>query len=135
MVCYLLCVSLCIIDDSLFSLKGMNRINEEASDSDTYLGGHALLLGDSARANVIPGLEIENRNVVAKHLAAVAPIDEDQIFYLNSRGLDRNDAIELIITGILEEIISGYLAVISFKIIVTIRISIIHHSAATCSGF
>ena len=93
-------------DDSLFSLKGMNRINEEASDSDTYLGGHALLLGDSARANVIPGLEIENRNVVAKHLAAVAPIDEDQIFYLNSRGLDRNDAIELIITGFLEEIIS-----------------------------
>ena len=87
------------------TLKGMNKIENQAHNADTFLGGHAILLGGEARANIIPGLEIDNRNVKAKHSAAVAPIDEDLLFYLQSRALDKGTSIRLIITGFLESIV------------------------------
>ena len=90
---------------SQMTLKGMNKIEKHAHDTDTFLGGHAILLGNKARANIIPGLEINNRNVKAKHSAAVAPIDEDLLFYMQSRSLDKNTAIKLIVTGFLESIL------------------------------
>ena len=87
------------------TLKGMNKIENQAFDADTFLGGHAILLGKHARANITPGLEIDNRNVQAKHSAAVAPIDEDLLFYLQSRALDKNTAVKIIVTGFLESIL------------------------------
>lgn len=95
-------------DRSSMTLKGMNKIEEQARDSDTYLGGHAILFGNGARANVIPGLEIYTRQVKAKHSAAVAQIDPDQIFYITSRGVDENSAIQLIVAGFLEPIVSRF---------------------------
>jgi len=95
-------------DRSSMTLKGMNKIEEQARNSDTFLGGHAILLGNGARANVIPGLEIDTREVKAKHSAAVAQIDPDQIFYLRSRGLDEDSAIQLIVAGFLEPIVSRF---------------------------
>ena len=90
---------------SYMTLKGMNKIENQAFNADTFLGGHAILLGKHARANIIPGLEIDNRNVQAKHSAAVAPIDEDLLFYLQSRALDKNTAVKIIVTGFLESIL------------------------------
>ena len=90
---------------SYMTLKGMNKIEKQAFDADTFLGGHAILLGKHARANIIPGLEINNRNVQAKHSAAVAPIDEDLLFYLQSRSLDKETSVKIIVTGFLESIL------------------------------
>ena len=90
---------------SQMTLKGMNKIEKKAHDADTFLGGHAILLGNQARANIIPGLEIDNRNVKAKHLAAVAPIDDELLFYMQSRALDKETSTKLIITGFLESIV------------------------------
>lgn len=90
---------------SQMTLKGMNKIENKAYEADTFLGGHAMLLSSEARANIIPGLEIDNRNVKAKHSAAVAPIDDELLFYMQSRALDKQISTKLIITGFLESIV------------------------------
>lgn len=85
---------------SLF--KGMIRINEGASKSSSYLSGRSILLDKDAKSDAIPGLEIFTNDVKATHSASVAQIDEEQIFYLATRCLDRAQAERTIVEGFLE---------------------------------
>lgn len=85
---------------SLF--KGMIKILETASQSKSFLSGRSILLDKDAKSDAIPGLEILTNDVKATHSASVAQIDEEQIFYLGSRCLDRSDAEKIIIEGFLE---------------------------------
>ena len=85
---------------SLF--KGMIRINENASKSNSYLSGRSILLGREAKSDAIPGLEILTNDVRATHSASVAQIDEEQIFYLMSRCLTKEGAERTIVEGFLE---------------------------------
>ncbi len=72
---------------SLF--KGMIRINENASKSNSFLSGRSILLDKDAKSDAIPGLEIFTNDVKATHSASVAQLDEEQIFYLQTRCLSR----------------------------------------------
>ena len=85
---------------SLF--KGMIRINENAAKSNSYLSGRSILLDSEAKSDSIPGLEILTNDVKATHSASVAQIDEEQIFYLATRCLDKATAEKTIIEGFLE---------------------------------
>ena len=85
---------------SLF--KGMIRIMENASKSNSYLSGRSILLDADAKSDAIPGLEILTNDVKATHSASVAQIDEEQIFYLQSRCLSRREAERTIVEGFLE---------------------------------
>ncbi len=87
-------------------LYGMIDIQHEAQHADAYLSEHTLLLNSGARADSIPGLEIMTDEVRATHGATVGPIDEEQIFYLMSRGLSRIDAQKLIVMGFFEPALS-----------------------------
>ncbi|MBM2851904.1 MAG: Fe-S cluster assembly protein [Candidatus Nitrosotenuis sp.] len=85
---------------SLF--KGMIKIMENASQSKSFLSGRSILLDKDAKSDAIPGLEILTNDVKATHSASVAQIDEEQIFYLGTRCLDRSDAEKIIVEGFLE---------------------------------
>jgi FeS assembly protein SufD len=85
--------------------KGMIRISKNAKNSRAYLAEHGMILGKEARADAIPGLEIETNEVKATHSASVAQINEEQIFYLMSRGMTEDEAKRLIIVGFFEPII------------------------------
>jgi len=85
---------------SLF--KGMIRIKENASKSNSFLSGRSILLDKDAKSDSIPGLEILTNDVKATHSASVAQIDEEQIFYLNTRCLSHAEAERTIIEGFLE---------------------------------
>jgi Fe-S cluster assembly protein SufB/Fe-S cluster assembly protein SufD len=85
---------------SLF--KGMIKILENASKSKSFLSGRSILLDKDAKSDSIPGLEILTNDVKATHSASVAQIDEEQIFYLGTRCLDRSDAEKIIVEGFLE---------------------------------
>ena len=100
-------------DTSKSLFKGMIRIGKEAKASESYLAGHAILLDKGAKSDAIPGLEIETNEVKATHSASVAQLDESQIFYLMSRGLNRE--------GAKREIVSGFLEPLSRKMGPTIR--------------
>lgn len=85
---------------SLF--KGMIRIKENASKSQSFLSGRSILLDKDAKSDAIPGLEIFTNDVKATHSASVAQVDEEQIFYLQTRCLSRSEAERVIIEGFLE---------------------------------
>ena len=85
---------------SLF--KGMIRIKENASKSNSFLSGRSILLDKDAKSESIPGLEIFTNDVKATHSASVAQIDEEQIFYLKTRCLSHEEAERTIVEGFLE---------------------------------
>ena len=100
-------------DTSQSLFKGMIKIHTNAKATESYLAGHAILLDKGAKSDAIPGLEIESNEVKATHSASVAQIDENQIFYLMSRGLSEELA--------KREIVGGFLEPISRKMGPTIR--------------
>ncbi|MFB5630069.1 MAG: Fe-S cluster assembly protein SufD [Nitrosopumilaceae archaeon] len=89
-------------DKSKSLFKGMIRIKEQASKSKSFLSGRSILLDKGAKSDAIPGLEIFTNDVKATHSASVAQIDEEQIFYLQTRCLSRKEAERIIVEGFLE---------------------------------
>jgi Fe-S cluster assembly protein SufD len=85
--------------------RGMINVDKGAQRTDAFQDCRNLLLSPKAHADAIPGLQIEADDVRCTHAAAVAQIDPDQLFYLNSRGLDRDTASSLIVEGFLAELV------------------------------
>ncbi|MDT7861114.1 MAG: SufD family Fe-S cluster assembly protein [Saccharolobus sp.] len=94
-----------ISNDQAFTVvRGTASINETAIDSSTSIIGRSLILGKEAKAVVSPMLEVKTgRVVMAKHSASITRIDENQIFYLQSRGFNKKEAEGLIIRGFIIE--------------------------------
>ncbi len=89
-------------DRSKAIVKGMIRIQKDARQSNSYLAQHAILLSPSASGITIPGLEILTNDVRATHSASVAQLDEEQIFYIRTRGVDKESAIKMVTLGFFE---------------------------------
>ncbi len=88
-------------------IKGLIEIRQSATGTDSYLGEFSMLLAKRARSVTIPSLEIDQPNVRrAAHSSSVGPIDEAQIFYLESRGVDRETARRLIVLAFLEPVVA-----------------------------
>ena len=100
-------------DTSKSLFKGMIKIGKDGKGTESYLSGHAVLLDKGAKSDSIPGLEIETNEVKATHSASVAQMDENQMYYLMTRGLGRE--------GAKREIVSGFLEPLSRKMGPTIR--------------
>ncbi len=83
---------------------GLIRIHKEAQKSDAYQANRNLLLSQGAKADSIPMLEILANDVRCTHGVAVGPIDEEQAFYLMSRGLGPAEAERLIVEGFFEQV-------------------------------
>ena len=79
--------------------KGMIRVEKDAQRTDAYQKNDNLILSDSARADSIPGLEIEANDVRCTHGATAGRVDENMIFYAQSRGVPRAEAIRLVVEG------------------------------------
>jgi Fe-S cluster assembly protein SufD len=86
-------------DQSRVVWKGMIRVEKDAQKTDAYQKDDNLILSDAARADSIPGLEIEANDVRCTHGATAGRVDEDMIFYAQARGVDRETAIRLIVEG------------------------------------
>lgn len=83
-------------------IRGMIRIKKGADKSDSFLKVNILLLGNEARADVRPELEIEADDVRASHAATVGRIDQEQMFYLESRGLSKKQSERVLVEGFLK---------------------------------
>ena len=79
-----------------------------AKHIDGYQANRNLVLDQNARSDSIPGLEILNNDVRCTHGSTVGKIDQEQLFYLLSRGISREDAEKLIIQGFFDEVFSRY---------------------------
>ncbi len=81
---------------------GMIKVLPNAQRTNALLEAHGILLSNTAKCNNIPGLEIEANDVKCTHSASVHPIEEEQLFYLESRGIARQQAKKMIIVGFLQ---------------------------------
>jgi Fe-S cluster assembly protein SufB len=94
-------------DRSRGFFKGLIDIQRSAVGTDSFLGEFAMLLDRKARSVAIPSLEIDQPDVRrASHSSSVGPIDESQLFYLESRGLPPDLARKFIVLGFLEPVVA-----------------------------
>lgn len=93
-----------LLDNSRSVWQGMIYVDPIASKTDGYQANRNLVLSKHARADSIPGLEILTDDVRCTHGATVGQIDEEQVFYLLSRGLHREEAERLIVEGFFDPI-------------------------------
>jgi len=89
-------------DKSSIRFFGKIIIEENCGLSNSFLTERVLLLSDKARAETVPELEILTDDVKCSHAASISKIPESQLFYLQSRGISKKQAEDLIIDGFLD---------------------------------
>ena len=94
-----------VFDTARVNIFGSVVIDRGARDSDDSLTENILLLGDGARGESYPYLEIDENDVTAKHAATVGQIGEEELFYLSARGVAKNEAEKLVTAGFLAPIL------------------------------
>lgn len=90
---------------SRVTFGGLIRVEPHAHFTDAYQTVRNLLLSDDAEANSMPGLEIMADNVKCSHGATSGQVHEDELFYLLARGIPKNVAHRLLVTGFLNEVV------------------------------
>lgn len=90
---------------SSLEFNGMIKILKDAQNSNDFLQQDSLMLSAEAKANAVPGLEIEANEVKASHGATAKPVDPEQKFYLMSRGLSERVAEAMVVTGFLTPLV------------------------------
>jgi Fe-S cluster assembly protein SufD len=91
-------------DTSRTVWRGMIKVDPGAQKTDGYQRNDNLLLSRKARADSIPGLEIEADDVRCTHGSTSGKVDEELIFYARSRGFSRKEAIRMIVTGFFQQV-------------------------------
>jgi Fe-S cluster assembly scaffold protein SufB len=95
------------MDKARSYMKGLITIDKPAVGTDSYLGEFGMNLSRQARAVAIPSLEIDQPDCRrAAHSSSVGPIDETQLFYLESRGIPPEQARKFIVLGFLEPVVT-----------------------------
>jgi Fe-S cluster assembly scaffold protein SufB len=96
-----------LLDRARSYMKGLISIEKTAIGTDSFLGEFGMNLSKAARAVAIPSLEIDQPDCRrAAHSSSVGPIDENQLFYLESRGIAPDDARKFIVLGFLEPVVA-----------------------------
>jgi Fe-S cluster assembly scaffold protein SufB len=96
-----------LLDAARTYLKGMITIDKTAVGTDSFLGEFGMNLSKKARSVAIPSLEIDQPDCRrAAHSSSVGPIDETQLFYLESRGIPPDEARKFIVLGFLEPVVA-----------------------------
>ncbi len=85
---------------------GLIKIHNNAKGSVAYQTNRNLTLSHGAWAESVPNLEIETNDVKCSHASTVGPIDEDQLFYLESRGVNPDVAQRLVVLGFFDEVLA-----------------------------
>ena len=91
--------------ESRASYEGLIEIVPNAQESHTYLQTHSMLLSQKAKADAIPSLIVKTDNVSASHGGTVGELDEEQIFYMTTRGIPRREAVRILVEGYFEEVV------------------------------
>ncbi len=84
--------------------RGLVKVNNKAENARNYSQCDSLLIGDQCGAHTYPYLEIENPTAQVEHEATTSKVSEDQIFYLNQRGISTEDAVGMIVSGYAREV-------------------------------
>jgi Fe-S cluster assembly protein SufB len=86
------------------SYRGLVKVLKSAENARNYSQCDSLLIGDKCGAHTFPYIEVKNTTARVEHEATTSKISEDQIFYLNQRGIGTEDAVSMIVNGYCKEV-------------------------------
>ncbi|MBS0653436.1 MAG: Fe-S cluster assembly protein SufB [Verrucomicrobia bacterium] len=92
-------------DQSHNTYRGLVKIAPKASNARNYTQCDSMLIGSKCSANTFPYVEVGNATSQVEHEASTSKMNEEQLFYLESRGISREDAIHMIVNGFCKEVI------------------------------
>ena len=88
------------------SYRGQVKILKNAKDARNFSQCDSMLIGDKCGAHTFPYIEVKNSTATVEHEATTSKIGEDQIFYLNQRGIATEDAVSMIVNGFCKEVLA-----------------------------
>ncbi|HIE42828.1 MAG TPA: Fe-S cluster assembly protein SufB [Nitrospinaceae bacterium] len=91
-------------DYSSNSYRGQVKVGKNATNARNYSQCDSMLVGDKSSAHTFPYIETANSSVQIEHEASTSKISEEQLFYFESRGISRENAIEAVISGFCKEV-------------------------------
>lgn len=86
------------------SYRGLIRVGKNAEGARNFTQCDSMLMSDKCGANTFPYIEVENDSAKVEHEATTSKVGEDQIFYLNQRGIATEDAVNMIVNGFCKEV-------------------------------
>ena len=86
------------------SYRGLVKIMPKATGARNYTQCDSMLIGGKSKANTFPYIEVMNNTAKVEHEATTSKISEDQLFYLQQRGISQEDSVSLIINGFCKEV-------------------------------
>ncbi len=95
-----------LLDQAKSIFSGLIKVDPYAQNTDSFQTNRNLLLSKDAEADSLPGLEILANEVKCSHGATTSKIDDQELFYLQSRGISKSIAEKLIVLGFFEDIVS-----------------------------
>lgn len=88
------------------SYRGLVKIGKNAHNARNFTQCDSMLIGDRCGAHTFPYIESKNESAMLEHEATTSKIGEDQVFYLNQRGIDSEQAVGLIVNGYAKEVLN-----------------------------
>lgn len=92
-------------DQSHNSYRGLVKISDKAEKARNFTQCDSMLVGNRCSANTFPYIDVQGESAVVEHEASTSKMNEEQIFYLRSRGLSMEDAIQMIVNGFCGDVI------------------------------
>ncbi|MFZ0565616.1 MAG: Fe-S cluster assembly protein SufB [Chlamydiales bacterium] len=94
-------------DQSHNSYRGLVKVAPRAERARNYTQCDSMLVGNECSANTFPCIEVGNNNSEIEHEASTSKMNEEQLFYFQSRGISREDAIHMVVNGFCKEVIQA----------------------------
>ena len=86
------------------SYRGLVRIGPKADNARNYSQCDSMLIGDQCGAHTFPYIEVKNNSAILEHEASTSRLSSDQLFYLQSRGVDEEQAISMLVHGFCDDV-------------------------------
>ncbi|MFD1880864.1 Fe-S cluster assembly protein SufB [Paracoccus pacificus] len=87
--------------------RGLVSMHPRATNSRNYTQCDSLLIGDKCGAHTVPYIEVKNTSSRVEHEATTSKVDDDQLFYCRSRGMDEEEAVALIVNGFVRDVLQA----------------------------
>ncbi|RYH10523.1 Fe-S cluster assembly protein SufB [Tropicimonas sp. IMCC6043] len=87
--------------------RGLVSMHPKAKESRNYTQCDSLLIGGECGAHTVPYIEVKNNSSRAEHEATTSKVDDDQLFYCRSRGMDEEEAVALVVNGFCREVLQA----------------------------
>ncbi len=87
--------------------RGLVSMHPKAKESRNYTQCDSLLIGDKCGAHTVPYIEVRNNSSRVEHEATTSKVDDDQLFYCRSRGMDEEEAVALVVNGFCKDVLQA----------------------------